>query len=64
METPKKLYKSTKNKILGGVCAGIADYLNMDPTIIRILWVVLGFVYGFGVLAYIVAWLIMPDNPN
>lgn len=58
----KKLYKS-KNKRLGGVCAGIAEYFNIDPTLVRIIWAILVLVYGTGILAYIVAAIIMEEAP-
>ena len=63
LDSPKKLYRS-KNKWLTGVCGGIAEYLNLDPIIIRVLWVIFSLLYGVGVLAYIVAWLLIPKNPN
>jgi phage shock protein PspC (stress-responsive transcriptional regulator) len=63
LDSPKKLYRS-KNKWLAGVCGGIAEYLNLDPIIIRVLWVIFSLLYGVGVLAYIVAWLLIPKNPN
>ena len=56
----KKLTRSS-NKILAGVCGGIAEYFNIDPTIVRLIWVLLFFAYGAGVLAYLVAALIMPE---
>ena len=56
----KKLYRSS-NKMLGGVCAGIGEYLNVDPTIVRILWVLFGLT-GLGVLAYIAAWVLVPTK--
>lgn len=59
----KKLYKSTTDRKLCGVCAGIAKYLNIDPTIIRLLWVVVTFFGGAGVLAYVACALIIPDEP-
>ena len=59
----KKLYRSRSNKILGGVCGGIGEYLDIDPTIIRILWAVFG-LSGFGILAYFLSWLIIPVNPK
>lgn len=59
----KKLYKSTTDRKLCGVCAGIAKYLNTDPTIVRLLWVLLTFLGGSGVLAYVVCALIIPDEP-
>ena len=55
----KKLTRSN-NKMIAGVCAGIGDYLNLDPTIIRIAYVLMMFFAGFGVLLYLILWLIMP----
>lgn len=58
----KKLYKS-QNKLIFGVCGGIADYFNMDPTIIRLLMIILLVVsFGTGLIVYIVAAVIMPDR--
>ncbi|HBI72275.1 MAG TPA: PspC domain-containing protein [Lachnospiraceae bacterium] len=56
----KKLYRSSKNKMLCGVCGGIAEYINLDPTIVRLLWVVICFAGGLGVVLYIIAAIIMP----
>lgn len=56
---PKKLYRSQNNKMIAGVCGGLAEYINIDPTVVRLLWVIFGFV-GFGVLAYIIAAFIIP----
>ena len=50
--------------MIGGVCAGIADYLDTDPTIIRILWVLFVFCAGGGILAYLLCWIIMPVSPE
>ncbi len=58
----KRLYRSKKSKILGGVCGGLAEYFNVDPVVIRLLWVVLTLVYGVGILAYIIAWIIIPEK--
>lgn len=55
-----KLYRSEKNRILGGVCGGLGDYLDIDPNILRIIWVLFCLVYGLGIIAYLVAWLILP----
>ena len=60
----KKLYKSNVNKKICGVCGGLAEYLNMDPTIVRLIAILLTIAGGSGVLAYIIAALIMPSNPN
>ena len=56
----KRLFKSRKNRIIGGVCAGFASYFNVDPTIVRCIALVLGLVKGAGLLAYLVLWIIMP----
>jgi phage shock protein PspC (stress-responsive transcriptional regulator) len=64
MQKPKRLYRSGKEKILGGVCGGIAEYFNVDPTLIRLLWVFFILAFGTGLLAYIIAWIIIPRNPN
>ena len=60
----KKLYKSNTNKKLCGVCGGIAEYFAIDPTIIRLLWVLGTIFVGAGVIAYIIAAIVMPDQPQ
>jgi phage shock protein C len=57
---PQRLYRSGSNKVIAGVCGGIAEYFKIDPVIIRLIWVLLVLGYGFGVLAYLIAWLIIP----
>lgn len=57
----KKLTRDTKNKMLGGVCSGIGSYFGVDPTIVRVVWVLLALGAGFGVIAYIICWLIIPE---
>ena len=64
MQKPKRLYRSGKEKILGGVCGGIAEYFNVDPTLVRLLWVFFILAFGTGLLAYIIAWIIIPRNPR
>ncbi|MBR1779891.1 MAG: PspC domain-containing protein [Oscillospiraceae bacterium] len=59
----KKLYKSGTNQVLAGVCGGLGDYLGVDPTIVRLCWVLFCVLGGSGVLAYIIAALIIPDEP-
>lgn len=56
---PKKLYRSMSNKMICGVCGGIAEYINIDPTVVRLLWVIFS-IFGVGVFVYIVAAIIMP----
>lgn len=60
----KRLYKSRKNKMIDGVCGGIAEYFNIDPTIVRILAVIIGCIKGAGLLIYILACIIIPANPD
>ena len=52
--------RSGKDQKIGGVCAGVAHYFDIDPTIVRVIWAVLAFCYGTGVLAYIILCLIAP----
>ena len=59
----KRLYRSRKDRKLGGVCGGIAEYLNVDSTVIRILWILFAIAYGIGILAYFICWLIIPEKP-
>ena len=58
----KKLYKSTVDKKLCGVCGGIAEYFNIDSTIVRLIWVIFTLCVGAGILAYIMAALVMPNQ--
>lgn len=60
----KKLYRSATDKMLAGVCAGLARYLNMDPTVIRVIWAVLSLFAFVGVIAYIICALIIPEEPT
>jgi phage shock protein C len=60
----KKLYRSRINKKLCGVCGGFAEYFEIDPTILRILLIIFVLCGGAGILAYIVAALVMQTNPN
>ena len=60
----KKLYRSNQNRMILGVAGGFAEYFNIDPTIIRILWVIFGVMGGTGILAYIIAAIIMPTEGN
>ena len=60
----KKLYRSKSNKMLAGVCGGNADYFSIDPTIIRLIFAALVLFTGAGILAYIVAAFIIPEEPD
>ena len=60
---PRRLYRSTRDRMLLGVCGGIGEYFNIDPTVIRVIWAVFGCT-GAGIMAYIIAAVIMPQNPD
>ncbi|MFA4855972.1 MAG: PspC domain-containing protein [archaeon] len=60
----KRLYRSGRDKVLGGVCGGIGEYLNVDPVLIRLIWVVGALLWGAGIVLYVIAWIIIPRNPN
>ena len=57
----KKLRKSNKNKMVAGVCGGVAEYFNIDPTVVRLIFVILGLLRGSGLLIYIIAAIVMPS---
>ena len=57
----KKLYKSSVNRMLWGVCGGSAEYFDIDPTLVRLVWVIITLMGGAGILAYIIAAIIIPD---
>ncbi|OAA31028.1 hypothetical protein AT15_08620 [Kosmotoga arenicorallina S304] len=59
----KKLYKSRKNKVIDGVCGGLAEYLEIDATVVRLLWALTTFIWGAGILLYILAMIIVPREP-
>ena len=61
---PKRLYRSGNERVLGGVCGGVAEYYKLDPTVIRILFILLTLVYGLGIVLYVALWLVMPRNPS
>jgi len=60
----KKLYRSRKDYMIAGVCGGIAEYFEVDSTLVRLLTVLIVFLGGAGIVAYIVAWIIVPHNPE
>jgi phage shock protein C len=64
MDEPKKLYRIPSKGMIGGVCAGLAEYLNADPTIVRLVFALLALAGMSGVLIYIMMWLIMPVKPS
>jgi phage shock protein C len=59
----KRLYRSRENRVLAGVCGGIAEYFNVDPVWIRLVAVLMMFADGVGFLVYLIAWILIPKNP-
>jgi len=62
--THKRLMRSSTDKKVAGVCAGLADYFDIDPTIIRVVWLLLAICAGTGVLAYFIFWIVLPVAPG
>lgn len=60
----KRLYKSNKNKMVDGVCGGIAEYFDIDPTLVRLGWIIFCAMGGSGILAYIIAAVVIPRQPE
>jgi phage shock protein C len=61
----KRLHRSRTEKMIAGVCGGIAEYLNVDPTLVRLFWVVITLMAGAGVLLYLILWIVVPlDVPQ
>ena len=58
----KKLYKSTTNKMICGVCGGLGEFFGIDPTIIRLIWAILALLGGTGIVAYLIAAVIIPNS--
>ncbi len=59
----KRLYRSRDNSMIAGVCGGLGEYFDIDPTFIRLLWVLFILAGGSGILAYIIAWIVIPQHP-
>ncbi len=64
MAETRKLYRSRSNRQVAGVCGGLAEYFNMDPTLIRVLFVVLAVLGGSGLVLYLALWIIVPNAPQ
>lgn len=62
MDFSKRLYRSSREKMICGVCGGIGEYFNIDPTLIRLAWVIGTFWFGAGLIAYLVAAIIIPKD--
>ena len=63
MAATRKLYRSRTNRRLAGVCGGLAEYFNLDATLIRVLFVVLAVLGGSGLILYVAMWIIVPKEP-
>lgn len=61
---PKRLVRSTNDRKIAGVCAGVADYFEMDPTIVRVIWLLATLVPGPNIIAYIILWIAVPEGPT
>jgi phage shock protein C len=59
----KRLYRSRKKKVVAGLCGGLGDYLDIDPVIIRIIFVLITIFHGIGLLIYIIMWIIVEEEP-
>ena len=60
----KKLYRSKSERMIAGVCGGVAEYLNIDPTVVRVIWAIASVFAFVGVVAYIACALIIPEKPD
>jgi phage shock protein C len=58
----KRLFRSVNDRRIAGVCGGVAEYLDVDATIVRLLWVFFSLIGGFGILAYIICWIVIPKK--
>ncbi len=58
----KRIYKKREDKMLCGVCAGVSEYFEIDPTLVRVLWAVISLGYGVGLIAYIICAIVFPDK--
>ena len=58
-----RLYRSRTNRVIAGIAGGLGEYFHVDPVIIRLLWVLLGFAGGSGILLYLIAWILIPEEP-
>lgn len=60
----KRLYRSRNNRMIAGVCGGIAEYFDIDPTLVRLGWVLFTLAGGAGILVYFIAWIIIPEKKS
>jgi phage shock protein C len=64
MDPARKLYRSRTDRKLAGVCGGLAEYFNLDPTLIRVLFIVLAVLGGSGIIIYLAMWILVPNQPQ
>ena len=62
-EPPRRLYRSRRDRMLGGVCGGLGQYFNVDSTAVRLLWIFSWLACGVGILPYLIAWIAVPEEP-
>lgn len=62
MNEEKRLIRSEKNKVIAGVCSGLGEYFDIDPTIVRLVFIVFALAGGPGIVAYLIMWLVMPPG--
>ena len=60
----KRLYRTKTDRKLAGVCGGVAEYFNIDPTIVRVVWALLAFFYGTSILLYVIMAFVVPEKPD
>ena len=60
----RRIYRNTKDKVIAGVCSGLGEYFKVDPVLVRLIWLVAVLVFGTGILAYILAWIFIPQKPE
>jgi len=64
VESRRKLMRSRTERKIAGVCAGFAEYFDLDVTVVRVVWLIVALFGGGGILAYIIAWIVMPEEPE
>ncbi|MEJ2149104.1 MAG: PspC domain-containing protein [Chloroflexota bacterium] len=64
MSEQKRLYRSSDDRMIAGVCAGLAEYMNVDPVLVRLAMVLFTLAGGSGIIIYVIAWIIMPERPE
>ena len=60
----KRIYRSTTDRKIGGVCGGLGEFFDKDPTLFRLLFILVSLLWGFGIIAYLIMWLVVPLKPR